>query len=171
MKNILIALLFAVTLLAGCGKEKVDPVTGTITGEEIIVAANWKLVGYSYEAQLKTGGPTTTVNYFERLTCEKDDLYSFRADNQLVLDKNAVLCAGDEPKISVWSTWELTADDARLKLNRDGYSYFPFHKTGSSSFTQSFDVAKLTRESMVLKSNITRAADSVITITYSFVSN
>lgn len=156
--------------LLGCSKEEAAPISSTANIQQsVLQEGNWRLVGYLYEATPKAGGSTTKIDYFPRLACQKDDLFSFRADKQLLWNTNKMICENAVPSVTTWSTWDLTADDTQLILNRDGHNYFPFNLNGRSSYPAFFQVAKLTTEAMVLQSSMTRAPDSVITITYSFM--
>jgi hypothetical protein len=153
-------------LLAGCGKENVSP--APVAALPVTISdVNWQLVRYTYEARPKDGGPTTIINYFDGLGCPKDDVYSFRVDNKLVLDQNVLLCTNNEAKTSVWSTWALANNGTQLVLSRGGANYLPVQR-GASSFTPAFDIVKLTADELVLSNSVTRAADSVITVTYGF---
>ncbi|MBX0292669.1 hypothetical protein K3G63_19650 [Hymenobacter sp. HSC-4F20] len=165
MKSIRSVLLVAAIGLGSCAKEQKLP-SPSLTKEELAIAdSNWRLVGYLYEATPKAGGPTTTINYFPRLTCEKDDLYGFKSDNQLIWIQGNDVWAGNPAGSAPWATWQITANNAQLPLNRNGENYFHFNRNGRAGLLPAFDIVRLTADDLVLKNNVVRAADSVITIT------
>ncbi len=135
MKKILFSLLAGTALFTACKKDDNNNASAKdrITGQWMLTAFNRTLF---------VGSQNSTVNRYDSLlSCERDDLYLFNADNTLKRDEGAQKCRSTDPQQQSLGNYIITNNDTRLIMpNPDNTSQMDtleiLELTGSTLRTQ-----------------------------------
>ncbi len=102
-------LLLLVTAFAGviyftsCKKE------GKKTNTELLTTGSWKIFRYT---------STTGGNSFDMVypACAADDLYTFKTNNQFIIDDRTTNCFPNTPQTQA-STWSFRDNESKIEFN------------------------------------------------------
>jgi hypothetical protein len=101
--------------LGGCEDEQPAPVLPTTT--EKICANTWELASMPIDPPLDLGSGVKLKDYMQMMQdCEKDNSWTFKADDTYVLDEGLLKCSPADPQ-SKPGTWSLSADGKTFTLD------------------------------------------------------
>lgn len=112
-KTITFAILIA-TLATACKKGEG---TKTETKTDILVKSSWTVDSYGVDTNkdlLLTGIENETRD------CDRDNIYSFSANGNLLLNYGALKC-GSSTTVSTNTTWRFYLNEANIEMFGDGY--------------------------------------------------
>lgn len=99
-------------LLSSCSKK--DDAKNT-SKKDLLTAAPWKMVAAVVNPPYNIDGTGEVSDYFSlNKACEKDDLFLFKANGDLVFDEGATKCDASDPQSSIVGKWELRNNDTEI---------------------------------------------------------
>lgn len=115
MKNRLYLILLVLTCcLASCKKDKEEIKDFSL---EALTNGGWKAI--MSDNNISTNPSTGITMYIPVLNCQQDDIYTYNASGELLVDNNKTLCSTDEPA----AKQSYTIDVANKKLTVNGITY------------------------------------------------
>lgn len=116
MKNLILPLVLVIVVVTGsCKKE--DKLSAT----QLLTRADWKLI--EHVEKFGNGPEVDELPNYE--PCEKDNIYSFKADGTYLITEGTSKCETTDPDIVGDGFWELlnegtelSADDEIFKIER-----------------------------------------------------
>jgi hypothetical protein len=103
-------LLGPVLLLGACQTTEVAP-----SRTELLAANDWFMTGLLSEPGLPINDQLVTDLYATRPNCDRDDVFSFRADGTYRVHEGATKCLPQLPDKEELGTWTFNADESILR--------------------------------------------------------
>jgi len=128
MKKIILSVAVLAVFFTGCKKKEDDPApsqTQSKSKTELLTAHSWKFTGSVSNVAIDTDDDASTPNtkdlYNEwSLDCEKDDIYTFSANNTGTINDAGTVC---DPNGSITFTWVLSGNTLVLSTGTGANTY------------------------------------------------
>ncbi len=118
MKKYTLAFAF-LALLGACKKD--DNKTATTSGASALTSGYWKLSSSTSLVEFPAPvGPQNTDLFAMLPECEKDNVFTFNANNTTTIDEGATKCSPGDPQTETVGNWQLTNNDTRLFFTHQG---------------------------------------------------
>ncbi|MDI9319005.1 MAG: lipocalin family protein [Phycisphaerales bacterium] len=140
MKKVIFALSAFLFLFTACKKNDSSPTT-TYTKVDTLQSGQWKLTSAT-----AFGGVYDLTSTMK--ACQKDNLYTFNANNTITVDEGATKCATTDVSPRTDGNWNLSADYKQMTVSGS-----LFTSLGITSFTA--DLVKLDATTLQMKKDTT----------------
>jgi hypothetical protein len=132
MKKVLFAACCATLLFTACKKENNDPDNNgnnngnnnnnnnnnnNSVGFTTLTTGVWKMVSSTSVIEYPDPiGPQDVDLFTTMQNCTKDNLYTFKTDQTMLLDEGATKCNASDPQQKNVGNWQLTNNDTKLSM-------------------------------------------------------
>ena len=126
----------------------------TKTKKELLTTGSWKMTAYTVSpAKDYNGDGTPDTDWFSfYYACEKDNTFTFKTDNSVIIDEGATKCGTTDPQTTTEANgWSLTNNDNTLNFIDAGattlitldanilkFSFSDSDSTGTTTYTLTF---------------------------------
>ncbi len=117
MGNLTLGIVASIALIsiASCGDEPLPAPAPSKT--ELICKGKWEIASLPIEPSIDLGGGVQLKDYTQMMQdCEKDNSWTFSADNTYILDEGLLKCKPADPQTKP-GVWSLSADGKTFTLD------------------------------------------------------
>lgn len=117
LANMTLGIVASIVLIsvAGCGEKSTPAPTPSKT--ELICKGKWEIASLPIEPAIDLGAGVLLKDYTQMMQdCEKDNSWTFSADNTYVLDEGLLKCKPTDPQTKP-GVWSLSADGKTFTLD------------------------------------------------------
>ena len=135
-------------ILSSCKKSETAAPT-PLTKTQLISAKSWKLTAVT----VKKNNDAPVDEFLDYDACEKDDLYTYRANNTYEANEGATKCNPSANQIRATGTWAFTTNETKLS-------------TTVGTFVNIYDLVELTATTLKVRETSVDGATYISDYTY-----